>query len=69
LLSKKQHAAGRHCEQSEAISNATMDFYAYHAKDCHDPSGLAMTSGSMYFIALEFTARLETRSTETPSTM
>ncbi len=43
MLCRKHQARGRHCERSEAISDVAMDFSAYQARDCHGPSGLAMT--------------------------
>jgi len=43
MLYRKHQARDRHCERSEAISNTTVAFSAYHGRDCHGPSGLAMT--------------------------
>jgi dipeptidase len=43
MLCRKHRAGVCHCERSEAISNATMAFSAHNARDCHGPSGLAMT--------------------------
>jgi len=52
MLSKKRHATGRHCERSEAISQEAFGFCVNHARDCHGPSGLAMTFHRCFYKAI-----------------
>jgi len=42
-IEHKDHTELVIASASEAILKATMPFSAPHAKDCHGPSGLAMT--------------------------
>ncbi len=50
---RKHQARDRHCERSEAISDSTMAFADYHARDCHGLSGLAMTFCKVFYRANE----------------